>query len=338
MTTSTTSSKPLADIFVSVVFPCSNAADILRERILETHLLLKSHYHFYEIIVIDDNSADETQEVLAPLLESLDSLRVICLARVHGLEVAASAGIDTSIGDYIVVLSPATDPIANIPELVELTQKKKSVIYGLPDTPVTSWFSLRPLFSLFFSWYSKKFLNIDIQRGASLLRAMDRSMANTFTQNRNKQRSLRVMTAFIRYASFGYHYKQLEGATGRLRNSFWRDLDMAFDILTSISPNPMRMISRLSFVFAFLTLSYNIYVIAIYLFKKDVLPGWATLSLEITSLFFMMFVVLAIFSEYVGKLLNEVKGEESYSIAQEKNSSVLVDAAGKLNLYKKGQP
>ena len=76
---------------------------------------------------------------------------------------------------------------------------------------------------------------------------------------------------------------------------------------------------------AFLNLLYAVYVVAIFLMKPTVAAGWTTQSLQLSGMFFFVCLILAVLSEYVGIILGEVRSRPLYFIAQEANSSVLLE-------------
>lgn len=76
---------------------------------------------------------------------------------------------------------------------------------------------------------------------------------------------------------------------------------------------------------AFLNLAYAVYVLVIYFFKPDVAAGWTTLSLQQSGMFFFVCLILTVLSEYVGTILSEVRSRPLYFVAQEANSSVLLE-------------
>jgi polyisoprenyl-phosphate glycosyltransferase len=331
LTISTTSSKPLTDIFVSLIAPCGNAAAHLKEDLFELYQILKKNYSFFEIILVLDGSTDNTPQLAHSFLNEMEGLRILQLSRHHGLDIAASAGIDSSIGDYVIVLSLETDPASLIPALIKNISENQTLIYGQPEQS-NSYIAPRTFFSKIFNWYCRRYLNVDIQRGGSLVRCMNRKMANQFTQNKDKHRSLRLMTAQlgVRAQPHIYQFKKSQ----RIKKSFWNDVGTAMDILVSTSAHPMRLLSRAALTFGTLSFLYSIYIFAIYFFKTDVAPGWVTLSFQLSMSFFMLFVVLAILSEYLGKIMNDSRRTEAYSVLDEQNSSVLVESNNKVNVYR----
>ena len=103
-----------SDCFVSVVVPLHDDADIVAAFVDETMDVLRRHYASFELVLVDDASTDDSRDVMRELLLRHEGLRIIRLSRGFGQEVAISAGLDSVIGDYTVVMLPDADPPARI--------------------------------------------------------------------------------------------------------------------------------------------------------------------------------------------------------------------------------
>ena len=55
-------------------------------------------------------------------------------------------------------------------------------------------------------------------------------------------------------------------------------------------------------------------MLGIYFFKKEVAPGWATLSLQSSAMFFFVFLILVLLSEYVVQILAESQDNPLYHV------------------------
>ena len=88
---------------------------------------------------------------------------------------------------------------------------------------------------------------------------------------------------------------------------------------------------------ATLNLIYSGYVILIRLFKADVMPGWTTLSLQQSGMFFLLSLVIFILVEYVAQMLVWTLEGPSYYLAGEHTSAVLTRRA-RLNVQAPRKP
>src|SRR4051794_29572009 len=101
-----------ADNLVSVVAPIHDDGPDLEAFVVEVSAVLQAHWSHYEIVLVDDHSADDTVLVAEHLLARYPCLRLIRLARRYGAEVTIAAGLDAAIGDFVVVMRAGPTPPA----------------------------------------------------------------------------------------------------------------------------------------------------------------------------------------------------------------------------------
>ena len=105
-------------VLTSVVVPVRDERDNLAPLLAELRVALGARS--YEIIAVDDGSADGSREELARLRRAAPGLRVMTLARPSGQSAALAAGWDAARGDVVVMLDAdgQNDP-ADIPALLD---------------------------------------------------------------------------------------------------------------------------------------------------------------------------------------------------------------------------
>ena len=88
---------------LSVVIPAHNEQDSIKRtvRILDAHLSAEEIDH--EILVVNDNSTDRTEEILIQLQREIPSLRYINNYPPHGFGFAVRKGLESYSGDAVAV-------------------------------------------------------------------------------------------------------------------------------------------------------------------------------------------------------------------------------------------
>lgn len=309
---------------ISIVVPLHQDAGLLGEFVGELDATMSSAFRFYEIVLVDDGSTDGTATVVKGILERVQRLRYLRLSRSFGREVALSAGIESAIGDYVVTVDPRTDPVAPLLEMIVACRKTGGVVHGVATNPLTRS-APREWIGQLFRNYCRKRLGVEIKRGVSDLRVMSRQAVNALLQVREQNRYLRVLTLTIGYQHEFFPY-ELVPRPGADRKSSWSgEVSTAIDLLAANTRHPLRLVTVAGLLGAFLNLLYAIYVVTIYLTKPNVAQGWTTLSLQQSGMFFFVCLILAVLSEYVGTILGEVRSRPLYFMAEEANSSVLLE-------------
>ncbi len=310
-----------SSLFVSVAAPIHNDADIIESFVKDVIAVMKAEYENYEIILVDDGSTDDSVHRLRPLLHELECIRVLRLSRRFGLEIALTAALESAIGDYVVTLLPNSDPPALIPSLVAMAQSQKAVILGIDKNwPRRPW--TRRLAGRIFHWSCAQIFGLAIPEHTTHLRVLTRQAVNAVIQIKDKYRHLRALTPYIGYQTVRHEYDQINRRGRPRRDSFWESLEDAVNIIVSSSTRPLRIISLVGLLASVLNLLYIGYVIAIAIFKQKVAEGWITLSFQHSVMFFFIFAILTVITEYIGRILNETKDRPLYYIREEINSSV----------------
>jgi len=315
--------EPSADCFVSVVAPLHDDADIAEPFVREVVAVLKRHYDNYELVLVDDGSTDTTREIVAAVLRDEPCIRLLRLSRRFGRDVAISAGLDTVIGDFVVVLLPESDPPELIPRVVESCRAGAGIAFGIrAHRPVES-----PLLSLgtrVFYWYFNRVLRIDLPRNSTDFRGYSRQSVNAITRIKDRLRYLRTFGSYVGFGGSPFVYEpRFRRARVRGRTP-GEAVGLAINMTVANSTQPLRMASLLGLVLGFLCAAYVVYVLAVRLLSSDVEPGWATQQVLAATMFGFLFVILATLCEYLGRLLGEVKDRPLYFVLEEQSSSVLL--------------
>jgi dolichol-phosphate mannosyltransferase len=315
--------RPTTDCFVSVVAPLHDDADIVEAFVREVVGVLKAHYDNYELVLVDDGSLDPTREVVTSILRQEPCIRLLCLSRRFGRDVAISAGLDTVIGDFVVVLLPESDPPELIPDVVEACRAGAGIAYGIrARRPAES-----PLLSLgtrVFYWYFNRVLGIDLPRNSTDFRGYSRQSVNAITRIKDRLRYLRTFGSYVGFGGQPFVYEprfRRQRVRGRTPGEA---VALAINMTVANSTQPLRMASILGLVLAFLCAVHVVYVVVVRLVSPDVAPGWATQQAFDSAMFGFLFLIAATLCEYMGRLLGEVKDRPLYFVHEERSSSVLL--------------
>lgn len=312
-----------ADCFVSVIAPLSDDADIVEAFVLETTGILRAQFANYELVLVDDGSTDDTVARVTRLLERVECVRLIRCSRRFGTEVAISAGLDTAIGDFVVVALPEMDPPALIPEMVERSRRDARTIVGVRTRRDEESFGMR-IGARFFYWYCNRILKFNVPRNSTYFRVLSRQAVNAVAQIKDRMRFLRILSVDVGFPVEEFLYEPIHRRRERRPRRLLDAIDVAVGIVVSNSTHPLRVVTWLGLAASGLNLLYMLYVVAIYLFKHAVAEGWATLSLQISGMFFCLFLFMSVLCEYIGRIVSEVRSRPLYHTLEERNSSVVV--------------
>ena len=322
----------LADCFVSVVAPLRDDAPIVRAFVEEVLGVLRASYTNYELVLVDDGSEDGTDRIVSELLARFECVRYIRLSREFGEEIAITAGLDSVIGDFVVVMLPNSDPPALIPTFVQKVRAGAGIAFGIRQNRVGENLLVRFLVRLWY-WYSGRFLKLRLPRNSSQFRALTRAAVNAHVRIRDRYRYLRMLSADVGYQATGVHYVQIIRNPARRGRSLLSRIGVTLDIVVSNSTHPLRTVTYLGVLASLLNIAYVGYVVVVYVSRHGrVAEGWTTLSLQSAAMFFFVLLILTVMSEYLGHILVESRDRPLYYVLEERESPVRIATAQRRNV------
>lgn len=313
-----------SDVLVSVISPIKNAESWIATYLKDVSALLSQEYKDYEIVLVDNASTDHTVEVVEQLQQELRNIQLYSLARPIPHESAFVVGLEQAIGDIMVTLDAAYDPVDSIPEMLHLSYGGIDIVYGLRSDRLRRSFSIYHGLSRFFFRFYRFITKDDLPIAASTLRLYTRRALNSFLDNGDRYSLFPVIGAFsgLRYRSF--NYTRLNRTGKPVTQSYSAAVLRALRLFFLSSQYPLRLLSFIALLGAFLNVLYSVYVVLVNIFKAEVAEGWTTLSLQNSVMFFILFIILAVLSEYVARLVITSQHRPFYLVTYESKSLVLL--------------
>lgn len=308
------------DALISVVVPIRDAARTIEDVVSEIEVAVSPLFRHYEIVLVDDASDDDTVDVITQLQKHVRNLQLYCLNRRGGIDVAIVAGLDHSIGDFVVTMNPGEDPPELIPVLWEKAMAGSEVVCGIRKEKAHAVRSA--MNHLFYQLYASS-TSYRIPPDASDFRLLSRRVVSYITQNNDRHLLLKVLPFFPtrRISSVEYTPRHRPGGFGR--RGWFSLASSASTIFLASSARPLRLLTLLSTLAGAISLFYAVYVVAVAIFKQQVVEGWVSLALPMAVMFFLVSLVLGFLSEYIYLLAQHSGNRPAYSIGLESTSSVL---------------
>lgn len=307
-----------SNVFVSVVAPMYNEEASIAVFIERTVKILENNFSRYEIVLIDDGSVDKTYQVSQSLADNNPNIRIIAFTRNYGHEIALTAGIDHARGDYVVQMdSDLQHPPEMIPELVEKAISGYDIVYAArKNRSNESW--LKRLTSTAFYRIARKMTGLNLPSDAGNFRVINRKVVNSITQLKENNRHLLMLYAYVGYKMASIPFEPENRFAGHSKYNYFKLVNLALDSIISFSHRPLRYMSFISVMIALLMTCYAGFILLDKIFyNQQLADGLASLILVISGLFAILFLFLAIISEYIGRILVESKNRPLYYIREE---------------------
>lgn len=307
--------------FCSVVAPFRNGAGWLPTYAEDCLATLEANFRDHELILVDDGSTDGSAAALQPVLDKHARVRLIRLTRVYGRDIAFAAGLDSAIGEVVVLASPESDPPSIIPALAAAGSTHGLATGVAESRPGESF--LRKSARRLFQNLSHRWFGMGLPAGATRLQAMNRQVAGSAIRARGTVPVFPVLPAVGGVTGATVPYQPVARPGAHMARSWSEPIDRALALLVLNSHSPLRLAGWMGLAGAALNLLVMVYVVAVNLVKHDVAPGWTTLSLQMSLMFFLVFLVQAVLGEYVGRILELSRDRNIYQILEERNGGSL---------------
>ncbi|MEM7737704.1 MAG: glycosyltransferase [Deinococcota bacterium] len=325
MAATSAEASPKSSLLVSVVSAVYNAETWLETYLRDVHASLTARFKDFEIVIVDNGSSDSTVAVVERLQDELSNIQLYCLIRHLNQESAFVVGLEQAIGDVVITLDANYDPPAALHTMIDhYYNDGVDVVYGIrarqnDPVPKSIYYRLARLFYKLYSTVTKNELPVL----ASMFRLMSRRALNSFLDNRERYSLFRVMSAFAGLPYSELSYQGINRSGNPIDRSYVSASYRAVRMLLLSSHEPLRFLTVLAVGGALLNVIYSLYVLAVNIFKADVAEGWTSLSLQSSFMFFLLFLILGVLSEYIGRLFIHNQNRPFYLIAREKRSLVL---------------
>ncbi len=310
---------------ISVVIPAYNEEEnipILYEKLKS---VLDKLSEDYEIIIVDDGSADGTYQVLKSLSSKDDKLKVIKFKRNFGQTAAMYAGFQHAKGDVIITLDAdlQNDP-EDIPLLLQKLKEGYDVVSGWRKDRKDPFFS-RKLPSMIANWIIARVTGVHIHDYGCTLKAYKRDIAqklelygdmHRFLPALTKQHGAKVTEVIVK------HHPRLYGKS---KYGIGRTLRVMLDILlvkflNEYMNKPMYIFGSLGFTLLAIGSVALFYLVFIKLFLQESIGRRPLLILSVLSILAgIQLISTGILAELIIRIYYRIKDDKPYVIEETLN-------------------
>lgn len=305
-------------IKLSVIAPMYNEEDVIESYLEKTIYILNKHFTDYELILIDDGSTDHTVSRCFSYIRDNKCIRMISFSRNYGHEIASTAGLDHATGDYVILMdTDLQHPPELIPDMVKKALKGFDVVCASRDNRESESFFKRTMASLFYR-LSRKMTGFDLQSDTGNFRLLSRKVVDALNKMKESNRHLIMMFAYVGYKTASITYHCPPRSAGQSKYSLRKLINLSLDSIIGFSSRPLRTMAIFSVLISIVMMLYAGFILIEKLFAHQQLAdGIASVIFLISGLFSILFLFLAIISEYISRILIETKHRPLYNIKQD---------------------
>ena len=303
-------------IAVSLVLPVYNEERVIPELVRRLGLLLgeQDPESRWEVLFVNDGSADRSRELLEIACFDEPRFKLINLSRNFGHQIAITAGVDRTLGDAVVIMdADLQDPPEVIAEMLALFAQGYDVVYGVRRRRHgESWFK-RASAALFYRTL-ERVVGVDIPTDTGDFRLMSRRVVLALRGLREANRFVRGLVAWVGFRQTAVYYDRSARFAGDTHYPLHKMLRFATDGIISFSTLPLRIATLLGVLSGLAALGVAGWVLFVILSGIHAVPGWATLMLAVSLASSAQLLMIGILGEYLGRIYDEVKRRPLYLV------------------------
>ena len=299
---------------ISIITPAFNEGENLNLLYQQFLQIFKEVNFYWEWIIIDDHSRDDTFLIASALAEKDSRIRAFRFSRNYGSHMALRCGMEYAQGDCVVgMAADLQDPPTVIPLLFEKWKEGIHVVWAARESRAGEKRS-----TLTFSrWYYRIMRDIVGLKQMPLDGAdfylLDRKVVDAINSFEEQNVSLFALIAWMGFRQETITYDKQARQHGKSGWNLEKKLKMAMDSLTSFSYKPIRWMSYLGFMLSLLSFIYLAVVLVNYL--SGVAPqGWTSLMAAILLIGGLQIMMIGMLGEYIWRSLDESRHRPRYII------------------------
>lgn len=297
--------------FISAVIYVHNAEARIEAFLRTVVKVMEDNFEHSEIICVNDDSEDDSVAVIKKVSKEAvhTSVSVLNMSYYHGLEVAMNAGVDLSIGDFVLEFDSA---ILDFDE-EEIMKVYRKSLEGYDIVSASPDCKQRATSNVFY-YILNHFADYSYQMQTERFRILSRRVINRIS-GMNKTVPYRKAV----YANCGLKTENLKYTVTTGKTAIVKDKrekkyrrDLAVDSLILFTEIGYRFSITMTIVMMIIAVLVAVYSVVIYLLSNPV-AGWTTTIFFMAFAFFGLFGILTIIIKYLQILVDLVFKRKKYS-------------------------
>ncbi|MBI1827822.1 MAG: glycosyltransferase [Planctomycetes bacterium] len=301
---------------VSVVIPVFNEAANLGELIPRCLRACAELGSAFEIILVDDGSSDGSAKMISEAVERHPGAVIgVLLNRNYGQHAAVFAGLAESTGSIVVTLdADLQNPPEEISRVVKKIEEGFDVVGTVRADRRDSGF--RKLSSRLVNAAVRRATGVMMHDYGCMLRAYDRRVVDAMMQCHEHSTFIPILANYFASRPTEITVSHNARAAGDSKYGLWKLINLQFDLLTSMTTMPLRILSVMGGAMAALGVGFGVFI-----FVMRELYGSEWAAQGVFTLFAILFVFIGIqfvgmglLGEYIGRIYHDVRARPRYCV------------------------
>ncbi len=270
----------------------------------------------YELVLVDDGSADSSAQMIQQAAKDYQGKVVgVLLNRNYGQHAAVMAGLAQARGDVVVTLdADLQNPPEEVPKLLEKSQQGCDVVGSVRMNRKDT----------FFRRAASKVINKAVQKATGvmmtdygcMLRAYHRNIVDAMLQCHERSTFIPVLANSFARQPCEVPVAHADRSQDETKYSLMKLINLQFDLLTSMTTFPLRLLSVLGGLLAMSGFAFSLVLLV-----TRIVYGADWAGEGVFTVFAILFIFIGVqllamglLGEYIGRIYHDVRARPRYFI------------------------
>ncbi|MCZ8098856.1 MAG: glycosyltransferase family 2 protein [Burkholderiaceae bacterium] len=292
---------------LSIVVPVFNEEEALPALHRRLQRTMRAVGASWEIVYVDDGSADGTAAALAALQAQEPAVAVARLSRNFGKEAAMAAGLRLAQGEAVVLIdADLQDPPELIPQMLQAWRDGADVVNMRRRRRDGETWLKRATAYAFYRLFNR-LSEVPVPCDVGDFRLLSRRAVQALNRLPEHNRFMKGLFAWVGFRQATIDYDRQPRAAGTTKWRYRRLWQFALEGITGFSVVPLKLATWAGLLIALAAFAYAlVFVFKTFAFGEPV-AGFPTLIVTILLLGGLQLMSIGILGEYVGRLFIETK-------------------------------
>ena len=298
---------------ISIIIPVYYNADTLMLLYEDMKAKILPNLGDYEIVMVDDGSGDDSWSVMNSIRDMDENVKLVRLSRNFGEHAAILAGLSNCTGDCAVTkqadLQEDSELIVRMYDKWKEGNKVVLAVREERDEPV-----IKKFFANLYYTIVRKTIDDKMPKGGFDCYLLDRQAIEVLLRLDEKNSSLSLQVLWIGFKSANVYFHRKDREVGKSRWTLSKKIKLVVDSMMSFSYFPIKFMSSVGAVMAFLAFIWVIEVVLEYIIIGTPVRGWSTLMCLVLFSAGMILLMLGVLGEYLWRTLDATRNRPVFIV------------------------
>jgi dolichol-phosphate mannosyltransferase len=298
---------------ISIVSPVYKAEFILDKLVVEIQKTMTFLDVSYEIILVDDRSADDSWGKMKDLSKKIPEVKSIRLSRNFGQHPAIMAGLSQAKGQWIVVMDcDLQDQPKEISKLFARAQEGFEVVQARRKKREDTFF--KKLSSKIFSKIYGFFTDTKYDNEIANFGIYHSKVIQSVLSINDSIKFFPLFIDFVGYKSTSIIVEHAPRESGSTSYNFSKLISLAFNTIISFSNKPLKLFVKFGMMISLISFCVGLYYIYQAFNDEIAVLGFTSIIVSIWFLSGVIITTIGVAGIYIGKIFDQTKNRPVFII------------------------